>query len=164
MDNGVMNIMILVLVLLCFWIFLLWMNSRKLRSGINLVAQQHNLLRTDDRACDLCRAIHLINPDVTAGVDYVIRHDNPQHEPVIDEWKADAPMPTTEQIRSALTELADVHHEEDYADMRQAEYPTVGEQLEAAYEARQGNTAKQLELDEKIRRVREKYPKVDECL
>ena len=48
--------------------------------------------------------------------------------------------------------------------MRQAEYPTVGEQLEAAYMARQGNEARQKELDEKIRRVREKYPKVDKCL
>ena len=163
MDNGVINMFILVLILLGFWIFLLWMNSRKLHKGINLVAQQHDLLRNDNRACDLCRAIHLINPNVSAGVDYVIRHDNPEQEPEIAEWKTDAPMPTAEQIRRAMEEMADAHHEENYADMRQAEYPSVGEQLEAAYEARQGNTAKQKELDERIRRVREKYPKVDQC-
>lgn len=42
--------------------------------------------------------------------------------------------------------------------MRQAEYPGVGEQLEAMYEARQGNNARLLNVDDRIRRVREKYP------
>ena len=47
--------------------------------------------------------------------------------------------------------------------MRRADYPSVEEQLDAAYQARQGNDAKQLEVDEKIRRVKEQYPKGDEC-
>ena len=163
MDKGVTNIAVLLLILVCFWIFFLWKNSRKLNSDIKQVAQQHSLIRHDDRVRNLCRAIHLINPNVSAGVDFVIRHDRPDRDPVIARWNADAPRPTDEQIASALKEVASTYHEQEYADMRRAEYPSVEEQLEAAYEARQGNNARQLEVDEKIRRVREKYPKSDEC-
>ena len=48
--------------------------------------------------------------------------------------------------------------------MRRAEYPSVEEQLDAAYQVRQGDNAKQLEVDEKIRHVQEKYPKTDVCV
>ncbi|MGB5472548.1 MAG: XkdW family protein [Gammaproteobacteria bacterium] len=163
MDKGVTNIAVLLLILVCFWIFFLWKNSRKLNSDIKQVAQQHSLIRHDDPVRNLCRAIHLINPNVSAGVDFVIRHDHPDRDPVIAQWNADAPRPTDEQIRNALKEVASTYHEQEYADMRRAEYPSMEEQLEAAYEARQGNNARQLEVDEKIRRVREKYPKSDEC-
>ena len=163
MDKGATNIAILLLILVCFWIFFLWRNSRKLNSDIKMVARQHHLIRHDDRVRTLCRAIHLINPNVSAGTDYVIRHDSPDQDPDIVEWNADAPRPTDDQIRSALAEVRDAYHEQEFADMRRAEYPSVGEQLEAAYEARQGNSAMQLEVDEKIRLVREKYPKSDDC-
>lgn len=163
MDKGVINIVIVVLVAVCFWIFILWKNSRKMNDAINQLAQQHTLVRHDERARTLCNAIHLLNPNVTAGVDYVIRHDAPEQEPYIAEWKTSAPRPGEEEIKSALLEIADVHHEEEYASMRRAEYPSVEEQLDAAYQARQGNNAKQLAVDEKIRLVKEKYPRTDKC-
>jgi len=163
MDKGATNIALLLLILVCFWIFFLWRNSRKLHDDIKMVARQHHLIRHDDRVRTLCRAIHLINPSVSAGTDYVIRHDSPDQDPVIVAWNADTPRPTDEQIRSALAEVRNAYHEQEFADMRRAEYPSVGEQLEAAYEARQGNNAMQLEVDEKIRLVREKYPKSDVC-
>ncbi|MEZ5540646.1 MAG: hypothetical protein R3F42_01230 [Pseudomonadota bacterium] len=163
MDQGVTNIAVLLLILVCFWIVFLWKNSRKLNSDIKHVAQQHHLIRHDDRVRTLCRAIHLINPNVSAGVDYVIRHDNPAQDPVIAQWNADVPRPSDEQIRLALAELANRYHEEEYAEMRRAEYPSVAEQLEAAYEARQGNPAMQQAIDEKIRKVRERYPKSEVC-
>lgn len=163
MDNGVMNIAILLLILVCFWILFLWKNSRKLHSDIKQVAHQHHLIRHDDRVRTLCQAIHLINPDVSAGVDYIIRHEDPGSDPVIAAWNSDAPRPTDEQIRRALDEIASRYHEEEYAVMRRAEYPGIEEQLEAAYEARQGNPAMQEAVDEKIRRVREKYPKSEVC-
>ena len=163
MDNGAINIAVLLLILVCFWIFFLWRNSRKLHSDIKQVARQHQLIRHDDRVRNLCQAIHLINPRVSAGTDYVIRHDKPGEAPTIAQWNVDAPRPTDEQIRSALEEVASTYHEQEYAEMRRAEYPSVEEQLEAAYEARHGNNARQLEVDEKIRLVREKYPKADEC-
>jgi hypothetical protein len=164
MGTGVTSIFIVVLIAISFWMFILWKNSRKLDDDIRRVAQQHNLIRHDDRVRALCRAIHLVNPHVNAGVDYIIQHDNPAEEPTISEWRADVSRPSAEQINSALQELDNSYHEEEYAAMRRAEYPSVGEQLDAMYEARQGNNAKQLEVDEKIRRVKEKYPKAEECV
>jgi hypothetical protein len=162
MDN--LNIIFVVLGLVCVWVFILWQNSRKMKNDIKMIAQQHSLTRHDERARQLCRAIHILNPNVTAGVDYVIRHDSPEQEPYIAEWTTDASRPTREEINAALLEISDVHHEEKYAALRRAEYPNTGEQLDAAYQARQGNNARQLEVDEKIRRVKEKYPRTDVCL
>jgi hypothetical protein len=163
LDKGVTDIVFLVLIVACIFIYILWKNSRKTKDTIVQVAQQHDLVRHDKRARTLCRAIHMLNPNVTAGVDYVIRHDTPEQEPYIAEWKTSTSRPTEEEINSALLEISDVHHEDKYASMRRAEYPSVGEQLDAAYQARQGNNARQLEIDEKILHVKEKYPKMEEC-
>ncbi|MEN8205511.1 MAG: hypothetical protein ABFS24_05810 [Pseudomonadota bacterium] len=163
MDKGVINIVTVVLTVVCVWIFILWKNSRKMKESIKLLAQQHNLVRNDERARALCSAMHILNPKLTAGVDYTIRHDSQEQEPYIAEWLTNAIRPGEEAINSALLEIADVHHEDNYAARRRAEYPSVEAQLDAAYQARQGNDARQLEVDEEIRTVKEKYPKTDEC-
>jgi len=134
-----------------------------MEEDIKQTSQQRNLVRHDERALALCRAIRILNPNVTAGVDYVIRQDSPEQEPYIAEWMADTSRPTEEAISSAVLEITDARHEDKFAAMRRADYPSVEEQLDAAYQARQGNNAKQLEVDDKIRRVKEQYPKGDEC-
>jgi hypothetical protein len=164
MQNGALNVLIVILIAVCFWVFILWKNSRRLHEDINMVAQQHNLIRNDDSARTLCRALHILNPKLTAGIDYVIRHDINDQEPYIAEWMADSTQPTADQIRSAMIEVSDASHEARYAAKRRAEYPPVGEQLDAAYQARRGNNAKQIEIDRWIREVKEKYPKTDECV
>ena len=164
MDNGVINIVILVLVAACVWLYILWQNSRKMHDTINLVAQQRELIRHDERARTLCRAIRMLNPDFTVGVDYFIRQDTPEQEPYIAEWTSSSSRPSEQEISAAMQEISDIHHEEKYASMRRAEYPSVEEQLDAAYQARQGHNARQLEVDEKIRLVKEKYPKTEDCV
>ena len=145
-------------------IFVLWKNSRRMDEAITLSVQQHNLVRHDERALTLCRAIRILNPNVRVGVDYIIRKDTPEQEPYIAEWMADIAQPSEKEINAALREVSDVHHEDKFAAMRGADYPSVEEQLDAAYRARQGDNSKQLEVDEKIRSVKERYPKRDECL
>jgi hypothetical protein len=164
MSNGVTNIIIVVLISVCVMIYVLWKNSRRMDEAIKLTVQQQNLVRQDERALTLCRAIRILNPNVRVGVDYVIRQDTPEQEPYIAEWMADISRPTEEEINAALLEVSDVHHEDKFAAMRRADYPSVEEQLDAAYRARQGDNAKQLEVDEKIRSVKERYPKREECL
>ncbi|HAJ91524.1 MAG TPA: hypothetical protein DCO71_02690 [Gammaproteobacteria bacterium] len=164
MDKGVINIVVVVLVAACIWLYILWKNSRRMNDTINLVAQQHDLIRNDARARTLCRAIHILDPNFTVGVDYFIGHDSQEQEPYIAKWITNANRPTEAAISSALLEISDIHHEAKYAAMRRTEYPSVADQLDAAYQARQGNTAKQLEIDEKIRSVKDKYPKTDECI
>jgi len=162
--EGVINIVIVILIVVCIWIYILWKNSQKMHESIVLLAQQHNLVRNDDPVRMLCRALHILNPQLTAGVDYVLRHDNPEQAPYIAEWLTDAPRPSEEEIKSAMLEISDIHHEEKYAALRRAEYPSVEAQLDAAYQARQGDNAVQLKVDEEIRAVKEKYPKTDECV
>lgn len=162
--EGVINIVIVILVVVCIWIYILWKNSRKMNESIRQIAQQHNLVRNDQSARTLCRALHILNPNITAGVDYILRHDDPEQAPYIAEWLTDAPRPGAEEIKSAILEIQDAHHDDKYAALRRAEYPSVGTQLDAAYQARQGNTARQIEVDEEIRAVKEKYPKTDDCI
>jgi hypothetical protein len=164
MGNGVISVIIVVLIAVCGWTYILWKNSRKMHDTISLTAQQQNLVRNDESARTLCRAIRILNPNVTPGIDYVIRHDTPEQEPYIADWMSTTSRPTEKEINSAILEISDVHHEDKYASKRRAEYPSVEEQLDAAYKARQGDNAKQLEVDEKIRRVKEKYPKTDDCV
>jgi hypothetical protein len=164
MDKVGINIVTVVLVAACIWLYILWKNSRRMHDTINLVAQQQDLIRHDERARKLCRAIHILEPNFTVGVDYFIGHDSQEQEPYITKWMSNSSRPTEAEISSALLEISDIHHEAKYAGMRRAEYPSVAEQLDAAYQARQGNTAKQLEVDEKIRDVKDKYPKTDECI
>ena len=77
---------------------------------------------------------------------------------------AEAGFGPPETVRKALEEVSDTHHEEEYASMRAAAYPSVEEQLDAAYRARQGDNSMQLEIDERIRRAKEQYPKSeDKC-
>ena len=164
MGNGVTKIIIVVLISVCVMIYILWKNSRRMDEAITRSVQQRNLVRHDERALSLCRAIRILNPNVRVGVDYIIRQDAPEQEPYIAEWMADISRPTEEEINAALLEISDIHHEDKYAAMRRADYPSVEEQMDAAYRARQGDNTKQLEVDEKIRRVKERYPKRDECL
>ena len=163
MDNGVINIVIVILIVVCIWIYILWKNSRKMNESIVLLAQQHNLVRNDDRVRTLCHALHILNPQLTAGVDYVLRHDNLEQAPYIAEWLTAVARPAEEEIKSAILEISDIHHDHKYAALRRAEYPSVEAQLDAAYQARQGNNAIQQEMDEEIRAVKEKYPKTDDC-
>lgn len=164
MSNGVISIIIVVLACTCVMIYILWKNSRRMDEDIRLSVQQHNLVSHDERALLLCRAVRILNPNVRAGEDYIIKQDSPDQEPFISEWKADTPRPTKEELAAALREVSDAHHEERYAAMRRADYPSVEEQLDAAYQARQGDDTKQREVDEKIRRVKEHYPKGDQCV
>ena len=163
-DTGTLAIFSFILLVVCVWIFFLWLNTRRMHEQLKQVAQQQSLLRHDDSARDLCRAVHLLQPNAHAGVDYVIRHDNSDQEPYLAEWHAVMPQPTTNELRDALAKIRHDEIAKNYASLRRAEYPSVGNQLDAAYKARQGNDAEQIEIDALISKIKEKYPKSVECL
>jgi hypothetical protein len=48
--------------------------------------------------------------------------------------------------------------------MRRSEYPSIEEQLDAAYKARRGDITEQQELDNRIEQIKNKYPKSDDAL
>lgn len=164
LDSTSLNVLLLILLGVFFWVFVIWQNTRKMHRQIHEVAHQQSVIRHDDRARELCRAIHYLQPDVHAGVDYLIKDDGPGNKPYIAEWHAITPQPTSEQLQAALTKVSLTAAGENYASLRRAEYPSVVDQLEAAYKARQGDPSMQDELDGRITEVKEKYPKSDECL
>jgi hypothetical protein len=163
-DTGTLAIFGFILLVVCVWILFLWQNTRRMHEQLKQVAQQQSLLRHDDSARDLCRAVHLLQPNAHAGVDYIIRHDKPGEEPYLADWHAVGPQPTREELHSALSKIFHDELGKNYASMRRAEYPSIGNQLDAAFKARHGNDAEQIEIDELIRKVKDKYPKSVECL
>jgi hypothetical protein len=163
-DTGTLAILGFIILVVCSWILFLWHNTRKMHEQLKQLAQQQSLLRHDNSARDLCRAVHLLQPDAHAGIDYLIRHDSPNDDPYLAEWHAPGSQPTREELQHAMQTIIHDETGKNYASMRRAEYPSVGNQLDAAYKARQGNDAEQLEIDELIRKVKDKYPKSVECL
>jgi hypothetical protein len=163
-DTGTVAILGFILLVVCVWILFLWQNTRRMHEQLKQVAQQQSLIRHDDSARELCRAVHLLQPNAHAGVDYVIRHDNPGDEPYVDEWHAGERQPTREELRHALEKIIHDNAGKNYASMRRSEYPSVGDQLDAAYKARQGNETEQVAIDGLISKVKDKYPKSVECL
>ena len=162
-DTGTVAILGFILLVVCVWILFLWHNTRRMHEQLKQVAQQQSLIRHDDSVRELCRAVHLLQPNAHAGVDYVIRHDNSGDEPYVEEWHASEQQPTREELRHALEKIHD-NAGKNYASMRSAEYPSVGDQLDAAYKARQGNDAEQIAIDSLISKIKDKYPKSVECL
>lgn len=163
-DTGTFAILGFILLVVCMWVLYLWRNTSRMHEQLKQVAQQQSLIRHDDSVRDLCRAIHLLQPDAHAGVDYLIRHDKADQDPYLAEWHAAGHQPSREELQHALAKVVHDASAKNYASLRRAEYPTVGAQLDAAYKARQGNDAEQIEIDELIRKVKEKYPKSVECL
>jgi hypothetical protein len=94
-----------------------------------------------------------------AGVDYTIKRGGPDNAPYIDEWNDASPKPTEQQLHEAFTKVAG----KNYIVLRKAEYPSVGDQLDAAFKARHGDSSEQTQLDSKITEIKLKYPKSAAC-
>jgi hypothetical protein len=64
--------------------------------------------------------------------------------------------------RDIVGEIAAIKLEmQEWANFRSLEYPSVGEQLAALYESRQGNDEPIKAIDAKIKSVKDKFPKPD---
>lgn len=164
-DSSTMNFLLITLVVVGAWGFILWSNTRAMHRQILQVAQQQSTIRKNDDVRQLCRAIHHLHPTVHAGIDYIINDDDPEQKPYIARWlNTSIPQPQPEELERALQDISGVDPVKDHAAQRLREYPSIGDQLDAAYKARHGDDNDQVRLDGLIRRVKEKYPKSDETL
>jgi hypothetical protein len=164
-ENPTMNYILIMLVLVFIWVFALRMNNRSTQQLIHQVARQQSLIRQSEDVRLLCRAIHHLYPSIHAGTDYIVSKDGPDQKAHIEEWlHTNLPQPTQEQLDEALREISSVDPVRDHAAQRRAEYPSVGDQLDAAWKARQGDHSEQQRLDAQIARIKEKYPKSDASL
>ena len=73
------------------------------------------------------------------------------------------PIPHPDHIEEAIGQYRQMIQESNYREMRRATYPSVGDQLDALYKARQGNDAALRMVDEQIQRVKERYSKPEAC-
>ncbi len=163
-DKTAFYVLLIILLGVCFWVFVMWRNTREFHKQIKQVAEQQSIIRHDKKAKILCRAIHFLHPSLHAGNDYVISNKGTDHKPVITEWNTHIPQPTQEELDQTIAKLSGIDPERDHARLRKAEYPTVGDQLDAAYKARHGDPSEQARLDERIGQIKEKYPKSDQDL
>ena len=144
------------------WIYVISRNAHDTRKHVQQIAEQQTLIHSDKRARKMCRAIHQLHPFMHAGVDFVIKRDGPSQTPYIAEWNAVEPKPTAEELAAILPTIPDAG--QDYAELRRREYPSVRDQLDAAYKVRHGDNSEQIKIDAKIAEVKARYPKSDVCL
>lgn len=144
------------------WIYVISQNAHNTRKHVQQIAEQQTLIHSDKRARSLCRAVHQLHPLMHAGVDFVIKRDGPDQAPYIAEWNALAPKPTEEELEAILPTIPGA--DQDYAGLRRKEYPSVGDQLDAAYKVRHGDNSEQISIDAEIAEVKARYPKTDVCL
>ena len=164
-DSSTLNVFLIILLIVCIWVFILWSNARTMHKQILQVAQQQSVIRHDDDVRLLCRAIHSLQPTVHAGIDYIVSTGGPDQDPYISDWRhSSIPQPKPEELEQALRIISGIDPVKDHAAQRLREYPSVGDQLDAAYKARQGDDADQLRLDGQISMIKKKYPKSDEYL
>jgi hypothetical protein len=162
LDNTMIGAMIVLLVGLSAIVFFNWSNTRNARRHTEKIFQQQHLVRTHPDVHRLSQAVHLLRPSVRLGFDYVIKHDDGKL-PYISEWNTGGSMPTQAELDEALKKVTAIDST-GYAAMRRSEYPSIEEQLDAAYKARRGDFTEQEELDNRIQQIKDKYPKSDDAL
>ena len=164
-ENPTLNFILIMLVLVFIWVFALRMNTRATQTMVQRVARQQSLIRQSEDVRMLCRAIHYLHPTIHAGTDYIVSKGSNDQKPRIEEWlHANIPQPTQDELDKALQVIAGIDPVKDHAALRRKEYPSVGDQLDAAYKARHGNPHEQQQLDYLISQVKIKYPKSDDTL
>ena len=164
-DSSTLNFLLITLAVVSVWGLILWSGGRATRRQIIQVAQQQSAIRQNDEVRQLCRAIHHLHPTTHAGIDYIVSDGGPGQKPYIAKWlHTNIPQPSDEDLERAIREITGVDPIKDHAAQRLREYPSVGDQLDAAYKARQGDASEQGRLDALITSVKAKYPKSDEVL
>ena len=146
-EDWILATLVVLFILACGWLYVIWQNTQRSEHQIRQVVSQQALIGSDVSARTLCHAVHYLYPSMHAGVDFVIKHDDPGKPPYIAEWNSTLDQPTDVQLKLAL------------AIRRQAEYPSIGDQLDAAFKARHGDKTEQMEQDRKIQEIKDKYPK-----
>jgi len=161
-DNFTLIVLVVMFAIMGGWIYFISQNAYKTHKQVQEICRQHTLIHSDDRAHTICRTVHQLYPLLHAGVDYVIKQDGPGQTPYIAEWYALESKPTPEQLQAVLSTIPDA--DQDYAELRRSEYPSVGDQLDAAYKMRHGDNSKQIEIDARIAEVKARYQKSDTCV
>ena len=157
-DNTIIGALIVLLLGIFAFAFITWSNTRSARKHTRKIYQQQQMVRRDQDAHRLLQAMHLLRPAARIGFDYTISQDRPGELPYILEWNTGGERPTQADIDDALDRVTRIDST-GYAAMRRSEYPSIEDQLDAAFKARRGDDSEQQQLDNRIAEIKSKYPK-----
>jgi len=113
-------------------------------------------------------AIKILFPDAVLDIDYVLQQDSAEDGPFISKWNLPDPKPTQSELEVAEAQHIAKMASEAYKGKRKAEYPDIGEQLDAQWKAfeKLGLTSNinagegtPEKMFAKIKAVKTKYPK-----
>ena len=159
LDPTIIAALVVLLIGVTAFTLINWSNSRAAHKHTSNILEQKHLVSTHPDVHRLSQAIHLLRPSVRPGFDYLITHEDGKL-PYISEWDTFGEPPTQAEIDEALRKVAAIDST-GYAAMRRSEYPSIEDQLDAAWKARRGDTSEQEELDNRIEQIKNKYPKSD---
>ena len=164
-NNPTLSFVLVLLLIVFIFVFALRSTARDTRQMVQRVARQQSAIRQYDDVRLLCRAIHYLQPTTHTGIDYIVSKGGPEQKPYIEKWFSSiVRQPTPEELEQAMKAVSGIDPAKDHAVQRLKEYPSVGDQLDAAYKARQGDHSEQMRLDHQISMIKEKYPKSDDSL
>jgi hypothetical protein len=168
LDAFTVNAIIVVLLLAVLLLVVMLKSSRD--SGARLQALEQRLRTTPSAppgepvgkgGRELCGAIHRLYPNARVGLDFQVRREAQGY--VISEWLLPSPQPTSVELATAMDAYRKEQASQAYRDARTPEYPSIGDQLDALYKARQGDTSELAAIDALIREVKARHPKPGEC-
>ena len=112
-------------------------------------------------ARELCRAIRCLYPNALNGVDFsVLDGDDGAY---IAEWELPVSRPDKAQLQQAMLECRSARESSHlYREQRAHAYPPIGDQLDALYKARHGDSSELEVIDQQIADVKNRYPNPDE--
>ena len=87
-------------------------------------------------------------------VDFILQDDGAGA--YIKEWRSASPQPSDAEIETAHSEWQAEYDSQEYARNRQAEYPPIGDQLDALFHA----GVFPADMAAQLQAVKDKYPKV----
>lgn len=112
-------------------------------------------------AREMCAAIHHLYPHAVAGEDFQLADDG--NGPYINAWMLADEQPSAKQLAGIYEDHREQWQGTNYREARLAEYPSIGEQLDAMYKARRGDDSALRVVDEIITEVKGKHPNVSKC-
>ncbi|MBT8439866.1 MAG: hypothetical protein KJO91_09075, partial [Gammaproteobacteria bacterium] len=124
MFGSTLNVILILLLIVGIWVLILWSNTRRMHQQIQQVAQQQSVIRQNEAARSLCRAIHSLQPSVHAGIDYIVSDGGPDRAPYIARWLSSSiPQPGADELEQALSQISGIDPAKDHAAQRLREYP-----------------------------------------
>lgn len=165
-DNFTIGAMVIFVVVLLVFFGLHKAQQTETRDQLEALERRlhdlHAVAKPHSReAREMCAAIHHLHPAAIVGEHFQISDDG--QGPYISAWYMDAPQPTPRE----LADIVEGHREawtlHGYRDARLAEYPSIGDQLDALYKARHGDDSELQAIDARIAEVKARHPNIDHC-